>query len=122
MACLLTAVPRLVYSLPPDVLLRARSLYYWRTALSFGSILWSILVLLALLNFRWAAGLGAWASSVSRRPWLQGFCFETLVPAGGLGSWLPLSILGHHISLSYSQSVQGRGSWFLDWTRDFCLT
>src|SRR3984957_7244404 len=117
MACLLAAVPRLVYSLPPDVLLRARSLYYWRTGLSFGSILGSILALLALLNFRWAAGLGAWASSVSRRPWLQGLCFVPLFLLAVSVLQLPLSILGHHISLSYSQSLRGWGSWSLDWPK-----
>src|SRR3984957_16647452 len=121
MACLLAAVPRLVYSLPPDVLARARSLYYWRTGLSFGSIFWSILVLLALLNFRWAARLGTWASSLSREPWLQGFCFVPFFLLAMSVLQLPLSILGHHISLSYGQSVQGWGSWFLDWTKGLLL-
>ncbi len=78
-ASMLTAIPRMIYTLPPGVLERARSLYYWRTALDFGSTLWGILVLLALLNFRWAAGLGAWAASVTRKPWLQGFCFAPLI-------------------------------------------
>jgi STE24 endopeptidase len=121
MSGLLAAVPRLVYSLPPDVLARARSLYYWRTGLSFGSIFWSILVLLALLNFRWAAALGTWTSSVSRRPWLQGLCFVPLLLLAVSVLQLPLSILGHHISLSYGQSVQGWGSWFLDWTKGLLL-
>jgi STE24 endopeptidase len=121
MSGLLTAVPRLVYSLPPDVLARARSLYYWRTGLSFGSLLWSILVLLALLNFRWAAALGISTSSVSRRPWLQGLCFVPLFLLAVSVLQLPLSILGHHISLSYGQSVQGWGSWFLDWTKGLLL-
>jgi STE24 endopeptidase len=111
----------LTYSLAPDVLNRARSLYYWRTALDFGSTLWSILVLLAVLNFRWAARLGAWAASISRRPWLQGLCFAPLFLLLISILHLPLSILGHHISLSYAQSVQGWGSWFLDWTKALLL-
>src|ERR1700678_2139772 len=121
MGGLLTAVPTLVYSLPPDVLARARSLYYWRTGLSFGSLLWSILVLLALLNFRWAAALGISTSSVSRRPWLQGLCFVPLFLLAVSVLQLPLSILGHHISLSYGQSVQGWGSWFVDWGKAVML-
>ena len=72
MVALLTAIPKLVYSLPPGELERARSLYHWRTGLDFGSTLWSVLVLLALLNFRWAASLGAWAASVTAKPWMQG--------------------------------------------------
>src|ERR1700735_3135894 len=121
MSGLLTAVPRLVYSLPPDVFARARSLYYWRTGRSLASLLWSIWVLLALLNFRWAAALGISTSSVSRRPWLQGLCFVPLLLLAVSVLQLPLSILGHHISLSYGQSVQGWGSWFLDWSKALML-
>ena len=67
------ADPQLVYTLAPGVLEKARSLYYWRTGLDFGSTIWSIVVLLAVLNFRWAAGLGAWSAAVTRKSWLQGF-------------------------------------------------
>src|SRR6202044_1939287 len=34
---------------------------------------------------------------------------------------LPLAILGHHISLSYGQSIQGWGSWFADWGKALLL-
>ena len=34
---------------------------------------------------------------------------------------LPLAILGHHISLSYGQSIQGWGSWFFDWSKALML-
>jgi Zn-dependent protease with chaperone function len=34
---------------------------------------------------------------------------------------LPLAILGHHISLSYGQSIQGWGSWFIDWNKALLL-
>jgi STE24 endopeptidase len=114
-------LPDLVYTLPTDKLAKAQSLYYWRTGLDFGSTLWGILVLLGVLNFRWAAGLGAWASRLSRKPLLQGFCF--IPPLLLLLSvlHLPLSIVGHHISLSYGQSIQGWGSWFLDWGKAVLL-
>ena len=113
------------YSLPPGVLEKARSLYYWRTALDFGSSFWSILVLLALLNFRWAAGLGSFlesrAASVTRKPWLQGLCFAPLFLLLLTLFHLPLALLGHHISLRYGQSVQGWGSWFVDWGKALLL-
>ena len=111
----------LVYTLSADKLAKAQSLYYWRTGLDFGSTLWGVLVLLGMLNFRWAAGLGAWATSVTRKPWLQGLCF--VPPFLLLLSLLhlPLSILGHHISLSYGQSIQGWSSWFLDWGKAVLL-
>jgi STE24 endopeptidase len=115
------AVPKLVYTLSPDQLERARSLYHWRTALDFGSTVWSLLVLLAVLNFRWAAGLGEWAGSVTYKPWLQGFCFAPAILLVLSLLHLPLAILGHHISLSYGQSVQGWGSWFVDWGKAVML-
>jgi STE24 endopeptidase len=111
---MLTASPNLVYTLPPGVLERARSLYHWRTSLDFCSTLWSVLVLLAFLNFRWAARLGGWATSVTHRPWLQGLCFAPVFLLLWSLFHLPLAILGHHISLAYGQSIQGWGSWFVD--------
>jgi STE24 endopeptidase len=121
MMLLLSAVPQMLYSLPPDKLERARSLYYWRTALDFGSSLWSMLVLLAVLNFRWAASLGTWASSLTRKPWLQGFCFAPLILLLLSLLQLPIAILGHHISLSYGQSIQGWPSWLGDWSKALML-
>jgi Zn-dependent protease with chaperone function len=111
----------LVYTLPPAELAKARSLYYWRTGLDFGSTLWGVLVLLGVLNFRWAAWLEMWAGSLTRKPWLQGLGF--LPPFLLLLSFLhlPLSVVGHHISLSYGQSIQGWGSWFLDWGKAVLL-
>jgi Zn-dependent protease with chaperone function len=111
----------LVYSLSPAVLAKARTLYYWRTGLGFASTAWGILVLLGVLGFRWAAGLGFWASGVTRKPWLQGFLFVPPLLLLLSVLHLPLSILGHHISLSYGQSVQGWGSWFLDWGKAVLL-
>jgi STE24 endopeptidase len=118
---LLSAVPQLLYSLQPDKLEQARSLYYWRTALDFGSSFWSVLVLLAVLNFRWAAALGGWAASVTRKPWLQGFCFAPLMLLLLSVLHLPIAILGHHISLSYGQSIQRWGSWLVDWNKALML-
>jgi STE24 endopeptidase len=114
-------LPKLVYTLSPDQLERARSLYHWRTALDFGSTLWGLLVLLAVLNFRWAAGLGEWAASVTHKPWVQGLCFAPAILLLLSLLHLPLAVLGHHISLSYGQSVQGWGSWFIDWGKAVVL-
>jgi STE24 endopeptidase len=112
---------QLIYSLSPEKLERARSLYYWRTALGFGSSFWGVLVLLTVLNFRWAAGLGAWAVSITRRPWLQGFCFAPLILLLLSLLDLPIAILGHHVSLSYGQSIQGWSSWATDWSKALVL-
>jgi STE24 endopeptidase len=109
------------YTLPPATLEKARSLYYWRTGLDFGSTFWSVLVLLFLLHFRWASRLAAWAGSISRKPWLRGLCFAPVFLLILSLFHLPLSILGHHISLSYGQSVQGWASWFLDYAKALLL-
>jgi Zn-dependent protease with chaperone function len=115
------AAPKLVYTLSPNQLASARSLYYWRTGLDFGGTLWGILVLLAVLQFRWAARLGAWAASVTPKPWLQGLCFAPLFLLVLSLLHLPLALLGHHISLSYGLSIQGWGSWFADWSKALML-
>jgi STE24 endopeptidase len=109
------------YTLSPEMLEKARKLYYWRTALDFGATFWGIAVLVALLNFRWAAGLAHWAGSISRRAWLQGLCFAPVFLLLLSLLHLPLAMLGHHISLQYGQSVQGWGSWFLDWGKALLL-
>jgi Zn-dependent protease with chaperone function len=118
---MIAATPRLVYTLAPEVLERARSLYHWRTGLSFGSTVWSVLVLLAFLNFRWAARLSAWATSITPKPWVQGLCFAPVFLLMWSLFHLPLSILGHHISLAYGQSIQGWGSWLVDWGKALLL-
>jgi Zn-dependent protease with chaperone function len=113
--------PDLIYTLPPATLAKARSLYHWRTGLGFAFTFWGILVLVAVLGFRWAAGLSSWAAGITRKPWLQGFCFIPPLLLFLSLLHLPLSILSHHISLSYGQSVQGWGSWFLDWGKALLL-
>ena len=114
-------VSQLSYTLSPAKLAKARSLYYWRTGLDFGGTFWGILVLLAVLNFRWAAALGAWVGSFTRHVWLQGVYFAPLFFLLLSLLHLPLALVGHHISLSYGQSIQGWGSWLLDWGKAVSL-
>jgi STE24 endopeptidase len=113
--------PMLVYHLPPAKLALSRSLYHWRTAMDFLAPLWSMLVLLGILNFRWAAGLRNWAVSVTSRLWLQGILF--LPPLLLLIALLdlPPDIVAHHVSLEYGQSIQAWGSWSLDWSKGLAL-
>jgi len=71
----------------------------------------------------WAAGLAAWAESVSRRRWCRDcssspsvFLFITTL-AG-----LPLDAIGHVVSRHYGISVQGWGSWLEDLGKGLCLS
>ncbi len=118
---LLSSVSALRYTLPAGELERARALYHWRTGLYFGSTMWSVIVLVAVLNFRWAAGLAASAASITRKPWMQGLCFAPLLLLLLSLFHLPLAVLAHHISLIYGQSIQGWGSWLADWGKAVML-
>jgi Zn-dependent protease with chaperone function len=102
------------YSLPPDKLAKAVTLGHISTALGIIGSLWGIAVLWLLLSSRWAAGLAAWAESVSRRRWLQGLLFFAVFLVITTLAGLPLDAIGHMVSRHYGISVQGWGSWFGD--------
>jgi STE24 endopeptidase len=110
-----------VYTLPPLKLAQAHALYLWRTALDFLSPLWSILVLLAILNFGWAARLRDWAVSLTPRKWLQGLGFAPVLLLLISVLSLPPEVVGHHVSLRYGLSVQGWSSWSVDWIKGLAL-
>lgn len=112
----------MAYSLPPAELARARTLYHWETGIDFGGSLWGILIFLAILHFHWASGLRGWVARWTRRPWLQGLCFCPLLLLLASLLNLPVSVIAHHISLSYGQSIEGWRSWFADWGKSLLLT
>ncbi len=61
------------------------------------------------------------AERASRRPFIQALVFVPLV-LGLIGVLtLPFDAWGHHLSVAYGQSVQGWGSWFLDWLKESAL-
>jgi STE24 endopeptidase len=112
---------KLTYSLPPAKLERSRSLYYWRTALSFGAPLWDFLVLLAILHYGWASSLRNWAVRWTRNRWLQGLCFAPLLLLLISLLQLPVVTIAHHVSLVYGQSIQRWESWLEDWGKALLL-
>ncbi len=64
---------------------------------------------------------GRMGNIVTPRPWLQGLCFAPVFLLLWTVFHLPLAILGHHISLAYGQSIQGWGSWLVDWIKALLL-
>jgi hypothetical protein len=110
------------YSLPPDKLAKAVTLGHISTALGIIGSLWGIAVLWLLLSSRWAAGLAAWAESVSRRRWLQGLLFFAVFLVITTLAGLPLDAIGHMVSRHYGISVQGWGSWLEDLGKGLCLS
>lgn len=112
----------MVYSLPPAKLARARTLYHWETAIDFGGSLWGILIFLGILHFHWASGLRGWAARWTRGSWLRGLCFCPLLLLLASLLNLPVSVIAHHISLVYGQSIEGWSSWLADWSKSLLLT
>jgi Zn-dependent protease with chaperone function len=100
--------------LPPEKLARAIAYSRIRVILDFVSSGWSILQLVLLLALGVIARMRDFAVNLSRNRWAQGFAFAVLLLLASTLLDLPLSIYGHHVSLSYGQSVQGWGSWGWD--------
>jgi len=118
---LLSAIPNLIYTLP-----RASCSGLGRSTIGarlsiFGSTLWGILVLLAVLNFRWAEP-GHLGSVGYTQAWLQGLCFAPLLLLLLSLLHLPLAVPGtHHISLSYGPIHSGGQVVLLDWSKTLML-
>ncbi len=110
------------YRLPPDKLRRAIAYSRARTTLSFAETGWGIAVLILLLWLGVAAKMRDAAVQLSASRWVQCFSFFFLFLAATTLLSLPLSVLGHHLSLEYGQSVQRWPSWFGDQAKGFALS
>jgi Zn-dependent protease with chaperone function len=89
--------------------------------LSFGSTIFSLFVLLALILARFTPRLQRVTESVSKKRILQ---VLIIVPSLLLTLSLlqmPVELYGHHISRVYGLSVQGWGSWLADWAKSELL-
>ncbi len=119
------------YTLPPDLLAKARALSHLHAALHFGGTAWALLVLGLLLRWRVGAAVAGWAARLTdrpgggpfaRRPALQGLL---VAPA-----WLlilavialPGALIAHSASLRYGLSVEHWAPWWLDWAESELLT
>jgi Zn-dependent protease with chaperone function len=110
------------YTLPPDKLEKAIHLSRWHAALHFGSVAWTILILWALLHCGLGDRISRWASSITPRPWLQGFLVGPVWLAVFLLISLPTEAIAHAVSLDYGLSVQRWPGWFGDWALASLLT
>jgi Zn-dependent protease with chaperone function len=105
------------YHLPQSLLARSHSLYLWRTSLDFASPAWGVIVFLTILFFHGSTRVRDWAVPITRKIWLQGFCFFPVFFLLVSLLLLPPALVSHHVSLVYGQSIQGWASWFLDWAK-----
>ncbi|MGA8087722.1 MAG: M48 family metallopeptidase [Terracidiphilus sp.] len=102
------------YALPPDKLAQAIALNKIRVSLDFAGSLWGLIVLGLLLASGAAAWLDAFARETTRRRWLQGVLFFSILLAILALVNLPLDAMGHAASLRYRISVQSWPGWLAD--------
>jgi STE24 endopeptidase len=110
------------YTLPADKLEKAVHLSQWRTALHFGEIAWTVLILWLLMRSKFGERVSRWAASITPRIWLQAF---VAVPVWLLVFSLirlPAAAVSHFVLYRYELSIQHWPGWFRDWTLATVLT
>jgi STE24 endopeptidase len=110
------------YTLPPEKLKLATGLFHMRTILYFVGSAWGILQLLLLLPLGVPARIRDAAENLTRNRWGQCYLFVFLFLLVTTLLNAPLRLYGHHLGLAYGLSVQGWGSWALDWAKSFLLS
>jgi STE24 endopeptidase len=95
----------------------SRAMYFlWFLSYAIG-----IAVLILFLRLGISAGLRDLAEQATSNRWLQGLIFVPLLILALDVFDLPARIYGHALSLRYEQSIQGWGSWLLDWLKQEAL-
>lgn len=110
------------YRLPPERYKKAVAFARAEYALYFVATAWGILRLVLLLRLGIVAKLRDLAEGVSRSRFVQSLIFVPGMILLLAALHLPVSLYGHSLVLRYGLSVQGWGSWFLDWTKGELLT
>jgi len=110
------------YTLPTEKLRLAKELFRIRTTLYFVGSGWGILQIVLLLALGVPARMRDVVESVTRSRWAQCFLFVFLFLLVVTLLDAPLRIYGHHLGLAYGLSVQGWGSWTLDWAKSFVIS
>ena len=108
--------------LTPDQLLRAVALSHWRTALYFGGTAWTVIALDALVPMRAGAVMARIGERISGKKWVQGLAVAPLWLLILTAIGLPLTVLGHHVSLEYGLSVEPWAAWWSDFGKSAALT
>jgi STE24 endopeptidase len=98
---------------------QAKAVAYSRAGytLYFVSYFLGGLLLYLMLRLGWAAKFRDIAENASDKKWMQGLVFVPLLFLTLDVLKLPVHLIWHSLSLHYQQSVQGWGSWFMDWSK-----
>jgi Zn-dependent protease with chaperone function len=110
------------YTLSPEKLAKAESLYRFRVTMNFASPIWGIVSILLMLQLGIVARIRDIAVNISPNRWAQGFAFLLLFLLVSTALSLPLDLYAHSVQRAYGLSVQGWGSWFADQGKSFALT
>jgi len=105
------------YALTPSQYKKAVEYSRAQYRLYFIDSFWGFLILIAILGWRIGAKFRNWAEKVSARSFVQLMTFVPLlvITLGVLE--LPISVFDHWLGRKYEQSVQGWGSWLVDWSK-----
>jgi STE24 endopeptidase len=103
------------YTLSEDRYQKAVAYSRAEYVLYFVSYAIALLALVLFLQLGISAKLRDFAERMSGNKWVQGLIFVPLLIIGLDIFDLPVRIYGHSLSLRYEQSVQGWGSWSVDW-------
>ncbi|HVO80786.1 MAG TPA: M48 family metallopeptidase [Terriglobales bacterium] len=105
------------YTLPPDRYAKARAINrirLWATLIGF---VYGLVVLWLVLYWKLAPKYRTWAEKASARRFLQALVFTPLLLLTIDILGLPTDIFRNWLSRKYGISIQGWGSWFLDWMK-----
>lgn len=105
------------YSLPPDKLAQATTLYQYELISFILGTAYSFAILWLLLHFRVGPRIRAAAERFSQKFFVRATIVLPLILLAIRISRLPISIFWHRLSLAYGLSVQRWGSWFADWCK-----
>lgn len=109
------------YTLKPDRYAKAVAFSRDSYLMYFISVFLAVVAILVLLQFGVVAKYRDWAERVSGKRPVQALVFVPLLLLTAAVVQLPLRLYGHRLSLGYEMSVQGWGSWFLDWGKERLL-
>ena len=110
------------YTLPPEVLAKAKSLARIRFAFRVFSIFYGLWMLWFILQRKYSAKFRDWAEAASHRRFLQAAIYVPLLAIAISLLSLPLDLFNQVLFKRYGISIQSWGSWTGDWLKVLMLT
>lgn len=105
------------YSLPPDKLAQATTLYHYELLTFVFGTAYAFAILWLLLHFKIGVRIRDVAERFSQKFFVRAVIVLPLILLAIRISRLPISIFWHRLSLSYGLSVQRWASWLMDWCK-----